>query len=604
MGKQTPLIEKQRAMLRDAKARGKLASLGAFCKLSGPGWMQSATTLGGGSLASSLYLGVLGGFMFLWIQPLAMVFGIIMLAAISYVTLSIGEKPMHALNRSISPVLGYGWAVGSMLACFVFAMPQFSLAVAGVEQNIAADFFADGSIDPTLGRIAITVFFFAVGITMTAFFAYGGKWAKVFDVFIKLSVAAIVLCFFGVTAKLSFSGQIVWAKVLEGFIPNVSAFSKPSADFMVYISQLGESSAAFWSSMIVGQQRDVLVSACAMSVGINMTFLFPYSMLKRKWDKDFRQLAIFDLAMALFIPALLATSCVVIASASQFHAKPAAGLTDAQWVYSESADKLPANAKPVLAYSAGKWSALMQTENANGVLAMVAKEQPAPNLIKPYVDLLDVRLKAMEGAAYAKLPANERVNLYNTLDKNERTMVAMLVKRDASNLADTLTPLVGEKIARYVFGFGVLGMAMNAILMNMLICGLCFQEVIGKFGKPKWQLVGSSFIAISACASLFWEGAKMWLVIHAGVIAMVLLPIAYGAFMVMMNSKKIMGSEVPKGGSRTLWNTLMGASVGVCSFASLWVLWSKLGVWGISIFTAFLVAVVASHFLGKNNKSA
>ena len=82
-----PQVEAQRLQIVEAKKKGTLATLGVFTKFSGPGWMQSATTLGGGSLASALYLGVLGGLGFMWLQPIAMILGIIMLAGISYVTL-------------------------------------------------------------------------------------------------------------------------------------------------------------------------------------------------------------------------------------------------------------------------------------------------------------------------------------------------------------------------------------------------------------------------------------------------------------------------------------------------------------------------------------
>ncbi|MBN2449649.1 MAG: hypothetical protein JXR77_04630, partial [Lentisphaeria bacterium] len=54
-------VEATRALLRNARGRGRGALLGAFVRLSGPGWLQSAITLGGGSLANSLYMGVLGG---------------------------------------------------------------------------------------------------------------------------------------------------------------------------------------------------------------------------------------------------------------------------------------------------------------------------------------------------------------------------------------------------------------------------------------------------------------------------------------------------------------------------------------------------------------
>ena len=111
----------------------------------------------------------------------------------------------------------------------------------------------------------------------------------------------------------------------------------------------------------------------------------------------------------------------------------------------------------------------------------------------------------------------------------------------------------------------------------MLICGVSFAEILGKGTNAKWQLAGSSIITLSAIASVFFKGAKMWLVIHAGVIAMVLLPIAYGAFLVMMNSKSILGAERPEGKKRVLWTVLMGCSLFASSVASLYVLWNKLG---------------------------
>ena len=44
-------IEQDRQLILDAKQRGAGAKLLAYTKLSGPGWLQSAITLGGGSLA-------------------------------------------------------------------------------------------------------------------------------------------------------------------------------------------------------------------------------------------------------------------------------------------------------------------------------------------------------------------------------------------------------------------------------------------------------------------------------------------------------------------------------------------------------------------------
>ena len=106
----TVKLEADRKLILDANEKGTGAKLGVFTKLSGPGWLQSAITLGGGSLAGSLYLGIIGGYEMMWLQPLMMIFGIVMLSAIGYVALSTPERPFDAINNHVSPVLGWGWA--------------------------------------------------------------------------------------------------------------------------------------------------------------------------------------------------------------------------------------------------------------------------------------------------------------------------------------------------------------------------------------------------------------------------------------------------------------------------------------------------------------
>ena len=100
---------RDREILSEAHERGLGATFGAFLRLSGPGWLQSAITLGGGSLGSALYLGMLGGTGMLWVQLVAILIGVVMLSAISYVTLSSGERPYAAMNEHINPVLGAAW---------------------------------------------------------------------------------------------------------------------------------------------------------------------------------------------------------------------------------------------------------------------------------------------------------------------------------------------------------------------------------------------------------------------------------------------------------------------------------------------------------------
>lgn len=108
------------------QSQGFLGKLAGYGKLTGPGWVQAAVTLGGGSLVGALYLGIIGGYEFLWLQPLAMLCGIIMLGAISHVTLSCEERPFRIMHKKISPTLAWSWLIATVIADTVFCAAQFS----------------------------------------------------------------------------------------------------------------------------------------------------------------------------------------------------------------------------------------------------------------------------------------------------------------------------------------------------------------------------------------------------------------------------------------------------------------------------------------------
>ncbi|MEZ6050580.1 MAG: divalent metal cation transporter [Planctomycetaceae bacterium] len=319
-------VERDRALINEARQQGIGSLFWAFTRLSGPGWLQSAITLGGGSLAGSLYLGVLAGFGLMWLQPLAMILGVIMLSAIAYVTLSTGDRPFQAINKHVNPVLGWAWAIATLMANMVWCMPQFSLGAAALKQNLSPG--GIGAMDPTSANWVCVAILFGIAGVVVWFYDSGGWGIKLFELILKAMVGFVVICFFGVVAKMTVTSPgLDWGAILKGFIPDFSLLTEPSPAFAETLAQTGEY-ADYWQNLIVTDQQKVMITAAATAVGINMTFLLPYSMLQKGWDRDFRGLAIFDLATGLFIPFMLATSCVVLAAANQFHAKPEPGFVD------------------------------------------------------------------------------------------------------------------------------------------------------------------------------------------------------------------------------------------------------------------------------------
>ena len=297
-----PLVSPERAVLAQQEA-DELAALehapaksryGYYLKKTGPGWMQSAMTLGGGSAIASLTLGASFGYDLLWVQPLAMLVGILMLAGHAHQTLSTGRRPFNAMREHVHPALAWAWVIAALVSTLIWDFPQFALAAGTIEDIILATTgwqAADGYRAGFLLSISLLIFAGCTAIVWN--YNRGIKGIKIFDHFLKGLIWLILLCFLIVIVRASFEGKVEWLKVLKGFIPT----SIPRDSYGV----------------------TTVMAAFGAAVGINMTFLFGYSLLARGWGRSHRGLAKFDLLTGMFLPYVLATSLMVIATAITLH---------------------------------------------------------------------------------------------------------------------------------------------------------------------------------------------------------------------------------------------------------------------------------------------
>ncbi|MDC0144262.1 divalent metal cation transporter [Verrucomicrobia bacterium] len=552
MSEENDSLTQEKELLTSVENASTSEKIKTYTKLSGPGWLQGAITLGGGSLAGSLYLGVIGGTQLLWLQPLMMIFGVLMLSVIGYVSLSTGKSPFQAINQHINPVLGWGWLIAAMLANLVWAMPQFSLGTAALQQNLGI-LTDDPETKSQSGKYLCAAILFIIATVVV--WMYDSKGVKYFEIILKILVGIIVLSFFGVVIVMA--GQLEWGAIAKGFIPDFSMLSQPADIFKEKITKsMGQQ---YWTDTILSIQRDKMVTAAATAVGINMTFLLPYSMLRKGWGKEHRGLASFDLGMGLFIPFFLATTCVVIASASQFHGKYDEGLLDAN------------------------------------------KPKPTEKIQK----------------AYEKNLAGIKAHLGVLESENDwdRQLAAMLVKRDANQFALSLGKLTGDKNAsqsgkksasQIIFGIGVLGMALSTIIILMLINGFCLTEALGAKMGGVVHLTGALLPGITgALGFLFlWSNAQanFLLTVPTSIFGMVLLPIAYFTFFCMINSKELMGDALPKGGKRVALNLAMGLALVAASIGASWSIWSKAQWVGVGVVGAFILLVWFGHGYRKLNQ--
>lgn len=503
----------QNEIFQKAQNAGFFGKLYQYAKLSGPGWVQAAVTLGGGTLVGALYLGVVGGYQFLWLQPLAMLCGIIMLSAISYVTLSkddIKDRPFELAKKHVSPVLAWGWLIATIIADVVFCAAQFALGADAIQGNLGG-----ANLPPFL----ITGLLFIVAFALIYLFSGEGKAARIIDSLIKILVAIIVLAFMGVVVVLMWNNAINWQELLGGLVPDFSALFKPTAAYASSIASAGDYG-IFWKDYISESQRNIIIGAFGTAVGINMTFLLPYSIMKKGWEKKHRELSRFDLVLGLLLPFILGASALIISTASQFHAKK------------------------------------------DGYVSEAA-----------YHQVLDARLKA-EHPNFATFDVNKVAQLRQAAPQVDKDLSVMLAKRNANDLANALQPFLGNW-SQLIFGIGILAMALSTMLVHMMMNGYAVSEAFGQPGQRKLFLMGAVIPAIAGFFSpLIWNGAaKTALAVPASVIATTLLPIAYLIFLLLMNSKKALGAELPK--NRLLVNVLMFGATGIATFASIWALLGK-----------------------------
>ncbi|MEP4807503.1 MAG: divalent metal cation transporter [Luteolibacter sp.] len=502
--------EKENQLLAEAAESGALGKLSIYFRMSGPGWVQAAVTLGGGSLVGALYLGVIGGYQVMWLQPLAMLCGVIMLAAISYVTLSSEERPFVAAKKHVSPTLAWGWLIATVIADIVFCSSQFALGTDAAQKNLG--------ILPKSPYV-ITAIFALGSLTLLWLSRQEGKASKVIDNVLKGLVAIVVLAFMGVVVVLAANGGVNWGALFTGLIPDFSALFKPTSTYAEAISATGEN-AGFWTNFIANNQRNVIIGAFGSAVGINMTFLLPYSLKAKGWGKKHRELSRYDLMLGLFVPFILATSFLVIATSSQFHAKK------------------------------------------DGVYSQVDYEKVVDNLL----------VKSDPG--YAKLDAAGKTAVREALPQADKDMGVMLAERNTRDLATSLEPFLGKN-AQLIFGIGVLAMAISTMIVHMMMNGYAISEAFNKPGQKTLFMFGAAMPALTGFLSpILWSGeSKTALVVPAAVIATTLLPIAYVIFLLLMNSKKTLGTELPQ--RRSLIDLLMFIAAGVATFASIWNLIGK-----------------------------
>ncbi|MDO4588119.1 MAG: divalent metal cation transporter [Planctomycetia bacterium] len=288
-----------------------------YLRRTGPGLLQSAMTLGAGSATASVLAGASFGYKLLWVQPVAMFLGVMMFAALSNIVLTTGERPYQSFGREFNKFLVFLWAFGTIFASVIWHFPQYTL-LAGAARDLATlgglEISNNGNIPGWVASLnevlpfglhindqisnmgylvsfGIGIFVLGMNIFMVFNYGKGATGVKIYERFLRTMIA-IVIFFFLLVVIMNFQ-KIQWTELFKGlfgfygFPRNAEGVVETST----YLQVLGMLGAA---------------------VGINMTFLYPYSLLAKGWGKEHRTLAKWDLAMTMLLPFAIVTSLIII----------------------------------------------------------------------------------------------------------------------------------------------------------------------------------------------------------------------------------------------------------------------------------------------------
>ena len=284
-------LQQEIAALQALESKPFAARAAGYIKRTGPGLLQSAMTLGAGSAVASVMAGASFGYKLLWVQPIAMFLGIMMFVALGNIILTTGDRPYRAFGRELHTSVAFLWALGTIVASVIWHFPQYGLA-AGAARDLAdmagVTLQQNGSFTPAAYAVSFGVGFLILGINIFTTWNYGGNAGgiKLYEWFLRTVIALVIVAF----AIVVIATGVDWGKLADG----------------LFGFHLPQSSAGI----------EIVLGAIGAAVGINMTFLYPYTLLAKGWGKHHKTLARWDLVMSMFLPFVLVTSLVIIAMAN------------------------------------------------------------------------------------------------------------------------------------------------------------------------------------------------------------------------------------------------------------------------------------------------
>ena len=278
-------LRSQLAELDAAKSRPLILALPTYIRLGGPGFIGAALTLGAGSMTAAMLAGAEFGYRTLWIYWIAAGSGMFMMAAAARFTCKGGFRVIQKQQEM------HGWFMAKILTGVIGMM---SVAIVFNFGQVALGTHLIDSIVEISGWSFPQEYNWPIYLILTSWIALtygrgGSRGTKLVEQFMKLSLAAMTLCF----AACLFLVGVDWSAAVKGtFVP--------------------------WLPRGVAG-IDLFIASTAAAIGVSDWVLFHYAGHAKGWGRDHERLARVDLIAGYFVPFVVISFLVVAVFAGTLH---------------------------------------------------------------------------------------------------------------------------------------------------------------------------------------------------------------------------------------------------------------------------------------------
>jgi Mn2+/Fe2+ NRAMP family transporter len=279
------VLEAEVKQLEALKAKPPLLRLGGYLRMGGPGFMDSALTLGAGTMTAAMLSGAIFGYRTMWILWVSMGIGMFMMAAMARFTCR-GGIPIIAAQKKY-----HGWIVGGLMTALI---GNVAVAVIFNYGQVSLGTHLIESLTPLFGfefprQINWVLYMAVTSVIVLNYGRKGRRGIKFVESFMKVSIGIMLLCF---GACLVLVG-VNWSEFFRGvFIP--------------------------WLPSGV-EGLDLFIASSAAAIGVMDWVFFNYAGLARGWGKKHESLARFDIFIGLFLPFILVNYLVLSVFAGTLH---------------------------------------------------------------------------------------------------------------------------------------------------------------------------------------------------------------------------------------------------------------------------------------------